>query len=83
MFFITKLIFIYAAILNPYRIDGKVVSVYRAVISIVTDFDFPVLFLNGSQYLKEIIIFLYFELKVEKVDSQKFFLLFQSVNLVA
>ena len=37
--------------------DGKVVSVYGAVTSAVTDFDSSALFSNGTPYLKEIIIF--------------------------
>ena len=62
------------------RIVCKVVSFRGAVISSVTDFDSPAIFLNDTPYLKEIIILLYFALKVEESDSKKLFLFFQNVN---
>ena len=60
------------------RIIGKVV--YVAVISAMADFDSPAIFLNDTSYLKEIIRLLYFVFKVDKLESQKFFLFFQSVH---
>ena len=50
-------------LLKPDRIVGKVVSVYGAVISAVTDLHSSEIFLNGM-YLKETIILLYFVHKV-------------------
>ena len=56
-------------ILKPDRIFGKLVPFYGAIISAVTDFDFPAIILNDTPYLKKIISLLYFVRKVEKLDS--------------